>query len=272
MSNLLISIAEVNDFNPASKKYFNIQKIISFRDLASLSCKYAWSPIVWSGSRLISNYKSCSFLVLDYDTGTPTIEKMTAKMRRLGLMFFIGTTKSHQKEKTSKAGVIEPPCDRYRLVICIKNDFHKESRRFKWQMNKIMGMWPSPDKSCKDQARFFFPCKDIVVIENGQRFELPQAPSDKQLKAKYERLDNKKVSKAMLGALPYDIDQFINNGICSERRPMVFKTASFLFRSGWRSDTIQQTILNAPFNKDDLKMSDLIRQIRNGIEINKQGA
>ncbi len=270
MSNLYISLANVNDLNAFNKKYFHPQKITSFRELAEMTTRSAWSPILWhKGRRCIANYENCRFLVLDYDSGTPTIKQMITTMRMNKLMYFIGTTKSHQIEKVKESGKKEKPCDRFRLVVALSQPLHQEVLRFKWQMVKMMKRWPVADASCKDQGRFFYPCREIVSIEYGRSLKIPDAPTVDKLKEKYDKIAAKKISGAKAGNLPKEIAAFLNQGICSERRPMVFKTASFLYRAGWDENVIKNHILAAPFPKDDLKTGDLVRQINNGIRVNK---
>jgi len=277
MANLQISLANVNDLNAASKQYFHPQKITSFRELAEYTTRSAWSPILWyKGRRCIANYERCQFLVLDYDQGKPTIKDMITTMRRAGLMYFIGTTKSHQKVKTKPSGKTEAACDRFRLVVALKNEFNPEPLRFKWQMVLMMRRWPIADASCKDQGRFFFPCREIVEIENGKPLELPDAPPVDKLRERLNKRTIRNIKVERQGGLPKWVDDFINHGVYgSSRRNTCFSVPAELARYGWKLNEVKNVVLSAPFSRAGLSehdINDLNRQIENGYKAGSIGS
>ena len=123
------------------------------------------------------------------------------------------------------------------------------------------------DEACKDQARFFFPCREIVHIQNGHLMSWPKPPTVNELTKRMNKYLNKEVRRSKLGMLPKKIDDFLNIGLCRERRPACFSTAAALARFGWQFDVAKEAILSAPFDRSGLSAKDLIdleRQIENG--------
>lgn len=129
-------------------------------------CRGAWSPIVWEeGRRKKANFKSCDYLALDVDEGWP-IEKMQDWLAGMKYLSIIGTTKSHQKEKKTAAGVVKPPCDRYRVVIPFERTIVGQDE-YEFNMEEIVSSLEPADESCKDAGRLFFPCKEIVHVNSS---------------------------------------------------------------------------------------------------------
>jgi hypothetical protein len=76
----------------------------------------------------------------------------------------IATTRSHQKEKN---GVV---CDRFRVVLLLPQAVSNDSD-FKRYWFAAYAKWPFIDPACKDAARFFFPCTEVVSLkEDGLLF------------------------------------------------------------------------------------------------------
>ena len=262
-----ISVAKVNDFLAENKTHFNTLPLKRFSDLADVVTGSAWSPIIWRGGyRLAKNFDDCNLLVLDYDDGVPTVKQMAETMKKEGFRFAIGTTKSHQKEKKSGRKV-KPACDRFRLIVQIDRPFAADSRQFKAQIGQIQRRYPGADPSCKDQARFFFPCREIAVMSDGQPLTLPKPPSIKALEKSEKRLIERQVNQARLGKLPRRVDRFLNNGESAARREDIFYSAACLARFGWKLADVERVITSAPFDKTgltDADLNDIPRQIKNG--------
>jgi hypothetical protein len=130
--------------------------------VAKLICEFAWSPIVWvGGRRKADSFGAALWCALDFDDGTYTLAQAMDDVTQAGLTHVIGTTKSHGKEKDSA-----PACDRFRMLL--RFDRVVDSRAlYERVMRAAMDDFAGSDKSCKDAARFFFPCVDIVSAAKG---------------------------------------------------------------------------------------------------------
>lgn len=128
-----------------------------------------WSPIIWApthrtldlefSSRKQSNFSSCEWLVMDFDGPTEEVPSLAAAKRKFcDMIHFIGTTKSHQKEK---GGII---CDRFRVVLKFEK-LITDLRIFRWNMRKAIEYYGA-DKACIDGARFYYPCVEMIQSES----------------------------------------------------------------------------------------------------------
>ncbi len=88
-----------------------------------------------------------------------------AKELLAGFKAIFGTTKSHQKEKASGA-TVHAACDRFRILLELSVPIDDpEVYIATWlTISEILG---SVDEQCKDVARFYFPCVEIVHIALG---------------------------------------------------------------------------------------------------------
>lgn len=139
-----------------------------------ISTTRPWSPGVFvSGRRLNANLQSIGYLVLDVDEGCSLAEaiELFAPYKHV-----IGTSKSHGIEKAGKIA------DRFRVVLMLPAAL-KTDAEFKaaWYAAKMK--WAFIDSACKDAARFFFPCKEIVSVNDAgalfaETFKLPDSAKD----------------------------------------------------------------------------------------------
>lgn len=128
------------DFKPAILK------------LSSL-CTHVWAPIIYSdGYRREKSFLQSEILALDFDNGM----SLDGAVRKFApFRHIIGTTKSHGVKG-----------DRFRVLLFFTNpitclDTFKNTMRIYTELH-------GADKACKDGARFFFPCKEIVSVADGQ--------------------------------------------------------------------------------------------------------
>jgi hypothetical protein len=126
-------------------------------DVAQIASMFLWSPIEWAnGVRSESGFLGCRWVVLDFDEDKPLQWAMDTYRACRG---FIGTTKSHQKEKNGKI------CDRYRVAFLMQTRC-TNLRAYKATLARRAEALGA-DKKCVDGARFFYPCTEIVQIMNG---------------------------------------------------------------------------------------------------------
>lgn len=137
----------------AYHKGFKIAATDDVKRIAKGICRYVWSPIIWKdGIRAQNNFLSAAWCVLDFDDGMTVKE---AKEIFADKIHIIGTTKSHQ---VAKGDV--PACDRFRVFLKFVKPI-TDLRLYRCNMERLVHEYHS-DKACKDGARYFFPCKEIV--------------------------------------------------------------------------------------------------------------
>lgn len=138
--------------------------------------RHVWSPCVWQdGVRTQEHFLSASWIVLDFDSGEMSLDEAVSSF--CDMVHWIGTTRNHQKDK---GGIV---CDRFRVAL--RSDVpYWDLRAYRYKMTEMMRKYPV-DKSCKDGARLFFPCREIVqVSEDGYTEEVPD-----EIPEAFERID-----------------------------------------------------------------------------------
>lgn len=131
-----------------------------------------WSPSLFEdGVRSNKSFSSTKLMVLDIDSGL-SIEQ--AKKLFINFRHVIGTTRNHQKEKVSASGRITPACDRFRIILELE-EVITDAKVYKRVWHHVKGMCPQLDEACKDPARFFYPCTEIVHIQDGAKFPVIEA-------------------------------------------------------------------------------------------------
>lgn len=162
-----ISIALFKGTAAFETKYTDTQVEVNFDEIPNIVTQKLWSPFKFRGDqkteRSKNNFVSCQILVLDIDDGI-RIEDAIAELEARNLTFIIGTTKSHQKEKNGKV------CDRFRVILPLNTEITSEAE-YLATWHKAKSIFPQIDNSCKDVARFYFPCSAIVKIHPGTSFE-----------------------------------------------------------------------------------------------------
>lgn len=147
------------------------------QNVARLAREHCISPIIWQkGTRLAENFISALWVALDFDDGTYTLEQARGDWARFAHV--IGTTKSHQVEKDGK-----PPCDRFRVLVRA-DTVCTDAAIYRATITALIEEFGA-DKTCKDAARFFYPCTSIVSFGDVDGYTLewssdePEKPPDK---------------------------------------------------------------------------------------------
>lgn len=203
-----------------------------FKNLSKVITQRVWSPIVWTGGvRKKDNFLSSSLLALDSDSGTWSLADAKDWVDSLGVAAIIGTTKSHQKVKGK-----EPACDRFRVLIptiatCNNlDDFEYTMRMY----IESMGC----DISCKDGARFYYPCKEIFYQRDGLSVHWMECPMGETA----ESIEATR-SEYYMGfwrdhtTLPdYVLLPLMHGSPVGSRHVETYKIACFFCRTGWSED------------------------------------
>ena len=124
--------------------------------IANCVREFVWSPCVWrDGRRLQENFLGADWAVLDYDTGELSLDEAIRKY--CDMVHIIGTTKSHGVEKGGRVA------DRFRVLLKWAAPI-TDLRVFRYNMWKLLKQLDEADQQCRDAARFYYPCKQIVSI------------------------------------------------------------------------------------------------------------
>jgi hypothetical protein len=115
-------------------------------------CHSAWAPALYQGGfRLEKQWVNCSVAALDFDNGT-TLEEAYEIFRDFAHV--IATTKSHGIKG-----------DRFRVILFFEKTI-SNLELYKYNMRVLTDKYGA-DKACKDGARFFYPCKELVSVMPG---------------------------------------------------------------------------------------------------------
>lgn len=140
---------------------------------AKIISRYTWSSILWRGGhRLGSNFEASYYLALDCESRDYPLKAALEDFRNM--RHIIGTTQNHGRLKDGEVK------DRFRVLIPWSAPI-TERAVYSHNMIAVMKRYDC-DAACKDLARQFYKCRDIVSInENGDLFEvaaLPQRQTD----------------------------------------------------------------------------------------------
>lgn len=209
-----------------------------------------WSPIVWKNNQAkTENFLYSDFLALDFDQpGEETIETINHSLqdhRRI-----IATTKSHQVLKKNIT------CDRYRLIIPFTERITNYSD-YRHTYQQALKKYDWADKSCLDGARFFYPSKNIFVIDRESEYswEVSKQP----VTSVTEEI------KTPTGRIPLWCLDFINHGVvkCESRNMKVFAVARELFFQGFSENDVRRILLRSPIKWDGVSLESTIKSARN---------
>jgi hypothetical protein len=270
----MISVSLSRDMDPAMQRHFAPVAPQGFPDFCSIICTSVWSPILWKdGLRAKREYESCDYIVLDCDDGRLSLAEAVEWCRDLELAHIVGTTRSHQKEKRTAAGKVTPACDRFRMLL--KGSWTvdgqpagagiRDRELFEYNMERFAEYFHA-DPSCKDAARFFYPCREIVSTGDGKpvpwltKFDPDYVPEATRFAARRERL--KQYSKMVL-------PQWIRNIIvgaeiipAGERHKTCYRLGAWLAVIGFTHDETVRMLMRTRLS--DIGEQDLARAVGNG--------
>lgn len=189
------------------------------------------------GHRHENNFDHAEWIGLDFDEGM-TLDEACRDFQPY--VHVIGTTKSHQAQKGTK-----PPCDRFRVMLKIGRPVNlDEYRRI---ARDLMGKYPQADRACKDGARFFFPCVEIVSEgHNGKVLTVPK-PEPELPKVKREA----RVGKPCPGFIAQEIYSEVPEG---QKNNTCFRFAAWLIENrDWTEEEVFRLLWNSnlPLTRDE---------------------
>jgi hypothetical protein len=237
-------------------------------DLERAITSSIWSPILWeSGRRKRVNFKASTMLALDFDSGEWSLEDAFSFVSEMNFKAIIGLTKSHQLDKVSPSGVVSPACDRYRLLLPLSSPITC-STIYDLEMRRLMSFMPV-DRSCRDTARFFYPCREISLIKrDGEFYPLM---TEETIALEREKLEEERLKRSMIidgyrehGSLPAGLLSIIANG-CDEgvRHKTAYRFACEMYKFGYQAEMIVGLLMNT--NIGGIGVDDVARCVDNGV-------
>lgn len=227
-------------------------------DLSAAICRSVYSPILWAdGRRRSENFEQCDVCALDFDDGKLTLADAEAWLRKNRLCGILGTTKSHQTAKRSGDRHL-PACDRFRIIMPFQARITNR-QVYEATMKHYMGLLPC-DPSCKDAARYFFPCREIVKIVEGNAL-VPVHPRPKKISLISGHSPNFSAFRAA-NMIPRHIAQLLRDGWPEGgRHSKCYHIAAALTQRGYDEDEIIRLILKSPLAA--IGNQDVIRAVHN---------
>lgn len=149
-------------------------EVAHFDTLAELKSivTFDHAPAIFDqGIRHGDNVITCDTIIMDVDNTEYDISIDEFSSIFSGSMYWITTSKSHQKEKISGKQVC-PPRDRYHVIFSVMRPVTKSE--YKIMATSLIEKYPFFDSSCSDASRFLFGNQDVeVFFHDGLSMDIP---------------------------------------------------------------------------------------------------
>lgn len=227
---MFISVHPTAKTAPQTAKGWRVCQATSMTHLAEIVVGKVWSNCVWNYCRRISTeFKESYFLALDFDSPETTL--LQAIKEWCDTRHVIGTTKSHGKEKH---GIV---CDRFRIIAPWSETIFSLNT-FKQNQKRCIKLYNS-DPACSGAAQLYFPCKDIVSV-NEEGYGV-----DVQPERVYMPRNPRKMSRLHL---PRDIVEILQTKIIPKgsRNKTFFRVIIVMMEFDYENSEIFNAVINSP--------------------------
>lgn len=223
------------------------------RRLARGLTSYVCAPGIFKeGYRIQDNFLYADWIGLDFDSGelslVQAIDNVFCDMTHV-----IGTTMSHQSEPEWR--------DKFRVMIPLERRI-TDLALYRHQLAVAMDRWPC-DEKCKDGARFFYPCREIVSVNiDGYSWEvdenIPPPPPYQAVTA--GRVKHRSVTN-------WCRSRFKVVWPVGERNPTCYRIGCELGTLGFRPEEIVEMILESPtYAGKSAPKKEIFEAVRNGVK------
>lgn len=157
------------------------------------------------GHRHEKNWLYSDWICLDFDDGEMTVRQAVENVF-CDWTHIIGVTMSHQLGPA--------PRDKFRVLIPLEHRIDELSL-YRHQLATAMKRWPC-DPQCKDGARFFYPCREVVSVNIGEPWEIniDVPPEPKHVARSAVRASNHVIAPWALHALKTPWPERTRNNTC----------------------------------------------------------
>jgi len=171
-------------------------EVVDFDTLAELKSivTFDHAPAIFdNGIRHGDNVITCDTIIMDVDNTEYDVSMDEFSSIFSGSMYWITTSKSHQKEKISGKEV-SPPRDRYHVIFSLMRPVTKSE--YKIVATNLIEKYPFFDSSCSDASRFLFGNQDVeVFFHDGLSLDVPAVEQKTENMDKWEYDYNDYTSK-----------------------------------------------------------------------------
>ena len=203
--------------------------VFDLERIAECVKRFFWSPIVFKqGHRCQDNFLTSHFCAMDFDDLDMSLQEAMDAFQDCNVI--IGTTKSHQRVK---GGVV---CDRFRVIIPWEKPIN-DLLTYKYNMSLVAQRYPL-DKKATDGARGFWPCNEIVMLQQGPDYECQEVITDFD-RLQYEdtlgganhiKIYNKMLENKRKGIMPRNVAKWLDCVIpIGERNEACYRLARDLY-------------------------------------------
>lgn len=263
----MLSLSASNTLDPAHQRDFVPYQPQAVADLLKVITEKVWSPLLWKGGiRTKANFLQTSYAVLDFDSGRPSLSEIKAELESLGVKYILGTTKSHQKAKTTPSGKLSAPCDRYRLVLKAESVITNREL-YEYNMGLLASYWGC-DKSCTDAARFFFPCTSVYAVKTTGGV-VPWIPFDEDYIPEAERYARRRQqleAAGRSGLAPKWVQDILTGATTvtpGDRHKTCYRLGATLAAMGMGEEKILAAVMRTKLS--EIGPDDVYRAVTNGI-------
>lgn len=220
---------------------------------AHVISKYVWSPIIWqSGVRKQNCFEFADWIALDFDDGHMTVEQAIENVF-CDYVNIIGVTKSHRKAKGDDGRLV----DRFRVILKLTDRIDRLSD-YRATVSQYISE-NGADEAAKDGARYFFPCSDIISINDEG--ETVDTIKGKDQKINYEFWNERRPIKGQSGNYQGWIGRLIRTGEIPKhlegRNDAVYKATIKMLTANIEPDEIFKVLWDAPYPKDGPNPKDI---------------
>lgn len=242
---------------------FSVYRPATLDDLATTVCTEIWSPIQWTeGLRAKGSFEKALLVALDFDDGHFTLDDAKELVTDYELSHVIATTKSHRLPKISPSGHAEAACDRFRLIF-VGDAWCGDREQYEYNMKELTALYGA-DKSCKDSARFFWPCKEIVSVGRGNKFHWQPLPEGYERDEVARRRQRARLQAYPKGIYPNWLRDILVHGVpVGERHVTSYKLGATMSMMSYTEDEIVALILKTSIG--EIGEAEVRRAVQNGI-------
>ncbi len=208
-------------------------------------CSHVWSPNIFKdGVRKEKNFLRSYWCVLDFDSEMKLHEAIDTFC---DCQHIIGITKSHSH-------------DHHKFRVCIPWDKPITSLAlYRANIGRVINIHNS-DVQCKDGARFFYPCKEIIsTSKEGYTMEIRGISSVSSSPLPPASPLPKSLPRWVKGVLRYGCQDGTRNTTC-------YQIGADMAKAGFNIDEIVNIIMKSPIPIDETKKDEVLRAVKNGVD------
>jgi hypothetical protein len=161
----------------------------------------------------------------------------------------IGTTKSHQVQKKGK-----PAKDRFRIIVPWSEPI-TDAATYSYNVELLIRRY-NADETCSDAARFFWPCRTIVHVEDSGYLQ-PVQPFARPERLQVDQAQLAELRRDIFGKdLPQWIARFVRKGelprspkLMGSRKWACNAAARQLKSLGWKATEIANLLHDGKFDR-----------------------